>query len=78
MPEHPLTRQTVSVHLILPRKHEVQSDPIHSSFKEPTHRASHAEQSPARSRGRWLGILGLILAVTILGLTAYSIVKYLW
>jgi|SRR5580698_4626526 hypothetical protein len=76
--EVPLTRQVVSAHLTLPSKHvEVQHDTIHLIAAPPVLVAAEAGPVGTDPHNRLLGILGLIVVGTILGLAIYSAVIYL-
>ena len=73
-----MTRRTVSVHWILPRNDEVQTNARHLILDEPAVLTPQAALAGASSRDRWLGISGLIVVGAILGSGVYSIVRYLW
>jgi hypothetical protein len=68
----------VSAHLIFPSKDEVQSDVVDLITEEPAFLPAQAVPAGTKSHDRWLGILGLVVVVAILGLSVYSIAKYLW
>jgi len=73
----PLTRRTVSPQLILSPKNQVQSDVIDFILNEPHPLPAEAVPVDNRSGDRWWGILGLLGVGVILGLSLYSIVRYL-
>lgn len=67
----------MSAHLIVPTKDELQNDAIHLIPEEPALLPAQAGPVETQSSDRWSGILGLIGVAAILGLTLYSIVRYL-
>jgi len=68
----------VSAHLIVPTNDEVESDTIHLIPQEGT--LLSAETGPVETKpvDHWTGMLGLIGVGAILGLSLYSIMKYLF
>jgi hypothetical protein len=68
----------VSAHLTLPSNDPVQSEVVDSIPETPPLLPAQAVSAGTNSYNRWLGILGVVVVVAILGSAIYSIVKYLW
>ena len=68
----------MSAHLTIPRNDEVQSDTIDLIPNEPPALPGLTVAVGTKSRDGWLGILGLIGVLIILGLSLYSVVRYLF
>ena len=67
----------MSAHLIVPSKDEVQRDSLPWNPETSAIVPVPAGPVGTKSQNRLLGILGLIVVGAILGLTIYSMVKYL-
>jgi uncharacterized membrane-anchored protein len=75
MSKFPLTRRPVSARPIVVSKDEVQ---INASCLSPAIAALvPAKAAPVEAKASLLGILGLIVVGAVLGLSVYSIVRYL-
>lgn len=67
----------MSAHLSVSRKDEYQIDVSTWIREKPTLVPSHARSVGTKSRDRLLGMLGIVVVVTILGITVYSVLRYL-
>jgi hypothetical protein len=75
--EVPLTRQAVSAHLSIPREDEYQIDVTAWIREKPTLVPCHTRSVGTESRDWLLGMLGIVVVMTILGASIYSVLRYL-